>query len=143
MHPNEARVRALLDKIHTGDVSDMDPADHFTADAWYQPLVPAVPPIKGRDAIVGEIARQLSVYKDLHAEIHVAIADDRHVFTERTDHVVFPGKNGGARVSVPIMAVYDFTTDGLISAWREIFDSRAAEQQIGVAPEEMAKIMGQ
>jgi limonene-1,2-epoxide hydrolase len=140
MHANEARVRALLDRIHAGDVSGIDPADHFTPDATYEPLVPVVPAINGRDAIVAEIARQLAVYSDLHAEIHVVVADDRHVFTERTDHASFPN---GKRVSVPLMAIFELTPDGLISAWREIFDSRSAEQQIGVDPVEMAKIMGQ
>jgi len=141
MHPNETRVRAVLDIVHSGNVISKGLEDYFTPDAYYQPLVPAVDPIHGADAIVGEIARQLTVYKDLHAEIHVIMANDTHVFTERTDHVTFADL--GTRVSVPLMAVFDFAPDGLITAWREIFDTRAAEAQIGVSQDDMAKIMGQ
>ncbi len=141
MHPNETRVRAVLDIVHSGDVIGKGLEDYFTPEGYYQPLVPAVAPINGPAAIVGEIARQLTVYKDLHAEIHVIMASDTHVFTERTDHVTFADL--GTHVSVPLMAVFDFAPDGLITAWREIFDTRAAEAQIGVSQDDMAKIMGQ
>jgi len=141
MHPNERRVREILNIVHSGRVSGKGLEDYFTPDAYYQPLVPAVAPIVGPGEIVAEIARQLTVYKDLHAEIHIIMADDAHVFTERTDHATFADL-GNKRVSVPVMAVFDFT-DGLITAWREIFDTRAAEAQIGVDQKEMSKIMGQ
>ena len=142
MHSNERRVREVLDIVHSGNVLGKGLEEHFTPEAYYQPLVPAVDPIRGPDHIVGEIARQLTVYKDLHAEIHVLMVNDMHVFTERTDHVTFT-TFGNKRVSVPVMAVFDFATGGLICAWREIFDTRAAEAQIGVNEEDMAKIMGQ
>jgi limonene-1,2-epoxide hydrolase len=141
MHKNEQTVRALLDAVHSGDVSGLDKDRYFQPDAYYQPLVPAVPPIRTSVAIVAEIQRQLGLYRDLHAEIHVIMADDRHVFTERTDHVTF--RDSGRRVSVPLMAVFDFAADGRISAWREIFDTKAAERQIGVSAEAMDAIMGQ
>lgn len=141
MHLNELRVREVLDIIHSGEVTGKGLEENFTSDAYYQPLVPAVAPIVGPSQIVAEIARQLAVYKDLHAEIHVIISDDAHVFTERTDHATFADL-GNKRVSVPVMAVFDFDGDR-IAAWREIFDTRAAEAQIGVDEKEMAKIMGQ
>lgn len=142
MHDNERRVREVLDIVHSGAVTEKGLEAYFTLDAYYQPLVPAVAPIVGADRIVAEIARQLTVYRDLHAEIHVVIADDAHVFTERTDHATF-AQFDSKRVSVPVMAVFDFAGNGQITAWREIFDSRAAEAQIGASEVDMAKIMGQ
>jgi limonene-1,2-epoxide hydrolase len=141
MHKNEKTVRDLLDEIHSGDVSMMDKDRYLHPDAYYQPLVPAVPRILTSTAIVAEIQRQLSVYKDLHAEIHLLMVSDTAVFTERTDHVTYPEL--GRRVSVPIMAVFEFGPDGRIIAWREIFDAKAAEAQIGVTSAEMDAIMGQ
>jgi limonene-1,2-epoxide hydrolase len=68
----------------------LDKDRYLHPDAYYQPLVPAVPRIIGSIAIVAEIQRQLSVYKDPHAEIHLLMASDTAVFTERTDHVSYP-----------------------------------------------------
>ncbi len=141
MHPNETLVRALLAEVHGGDLSAIDTDAYLDRDAVYQPLVPDGPTLRGSAAVVVEIVRQLSIYRDLHAEVHVALADDRHVFTERTDHVTF--RDSGVRVSVPVMAVFDFTPAGRIIAWREVFDTRAAERQIGIDAAQMDAIMGQ
>ncbi|MFA7553901.1 MAG: nuclear transport factor 2 family protein [Spongiibacteraceae bacterium] len=140
MHKNEKIVRALLDEVHKGDVSAVAPEDYFTDEAYYQPLVPAVHPIQGSQEILAEISRQLVIYTDLQAEIHVLIATDDYVFTERTDHARILAND--KKVSIPLMAIYEFSADGKIKAWREIFDTGYAACQIDVDMDDMAQITG-
>src|SRR5690554_2860515 len=140
MHKNERTVRSLLEEVHKGDVSHVKSTDYFTLNAYYQPLVPAVDLIIGGDAILAEISRQLEVYSDLNAEIHVAMANDLYVFTERTDHATIIAN--GNKVKIPLMAIYEFSENGRIKAWREIFDTGYAARQIEVDMEAMDKIMG-
>lgn len=103
---------------------------YFAPDGYYQPLVPTLTAHRGREAIVGVLRTQYETYYDCRCEIHTVAANGRSVFTERSDHVILHA--GDRRVSSRVCAVFEVGEDGLITAWREYWDSADVSQQMGI-----------
>jgi limonene-1,2-epoxide hydrolase len=138
----EAPVREILSLFDTGDFRpNLDRvAAVFAPHATYQMSVPGRAALVGRDQIVGELARQAGDYKDCYCEILTVVSDDRHVVTERIDHVTM--LHDGLRVSNPLLAIFEVTDDGLIVSWREYWDALSLSHRMGVDPVRMQELMG-
>jgi limonene-1,2-epoxide hydrolase len=117
-----------------GDGNQRDPdvetiVSMFTDDAEWQLWIPGGPTLRGRDAIRVDIQRQLSFATYMRCNpVHVA-SNDRQVFTERVDRFV----SNGVDVDHHLVAVFDVTEDGKISAWREYFDPGDVNRQLKAA----------
>jgi limonene-1,2-epoxide hydrolase len=112
--------------LHLLDANDFRPnlnrvSALFAPDATYQINVPAREKLVGRDAIVSELERQAGDYTDCGYEVLTVVSDDRHVITERVDHVTM--LHDGTRVSNPLLAIFEVNGDGLIQSWREYWDA--------------------
>ena len=90
--------------------------DFFTDESvvHFVPMKPAV----GKEEIRKTIEDVLkgmtwAEYKVLHSA-----SNDNIVFNERVDSF----EAGGKRVSIPVMGVFEITSDGKIKAWRDYFD---------------------
>lgn len=91
--------------------------------------------IKGSDAICAGIERQFGMYRDCIREVHAIGSGGNHVFTERTDHVAL--HHDDRTVSARISAVFEIDGNGLISSWREYWDSEEVVHQMGVTRAEL------
>lgn len=129
-----ARVLDFLARFH--DEPDFDAlGDFFAEDGSYQPIVPDLEPLVGRDAIIGSLKWQYQTYYDCRCEIHASAASGRFVFTERSDHVILHA--GDRRVSSRVCAVFECDESGQILRWREYWDTGNVARQMGIAPEEV------
>jgi limonene-1,2-epoxide hydrolase len=131
--------------LHLLDANDFRPNLNrvialFAPDATYQINVPAREKLVGRDAIVSELERQAGDYKDCQCEVLTVVSDDRHVITERVDHVTM--LHDGTRVSNPLLAIFEINGDGLIQNWREYWDALSLSIRMGVDPTHMQQLMG-
>ena len=54
-------------------------------------------------------------------------AQGNKVLTERTDHIV--GPDGKPAISFPVMGIFEVTSEGKISAWRDYFDTKGFADQ--------------
>ncbi|WP_261554783.1 nuclear transport factor 2 family protein [Frankia tisae] len=138
----EAPVRELLRLFDEGDfIGNMDRLlAQFTEDATYQMSVPGREALRGRELIATELARQAGDYSDCVCEILTVVSDDRHVVTERIDHVTM--LHDGTRVSNPLLAIFEVNDDGRIVAWREYWDALSLSHRMGVDPGTMLGLMG-
>lgn len=133
---NEATVLAYLKTFHEGSPPDFAALKRYLApDAVYWSLVPSAPQIKGADAICAGIERQFAMYHDCTCEVHAIGSGGNYVFTERTDHVVL--HHDSRTVSARLCAVFEINGEGLISSWREYWDSEEVVCQMGVTRAEM------
>ncbi|WP_257539177.1 nuclear transport factor 2 family protein [Sphingobium sp. CFD-1] len=133
---NEATVLAFLKTFHEGNPPDFAALKRYLApDAVYWSLVPSAVQIKGADAICAGIERQFGMYRDCTCQVHAIGSGGNHVFTERTDHVVL--HHDSRTVSARLSAVFEIDGDGLISSWREYWDSEEVVRQMGVTRAEM------
>lgn len=133
---NEATVLAYLRTFHEGNPPDLQALKRYLApDAVYWSLVPSAVQIKGADAICAGIERQFGMYRDCTCEVHAVGSGGNFVFTERTDHVVL--HHDGRTVSARLSAVFEIDDNGLISSWREYWDSEEVVRQMGVTRAEM------
>lgn len=138
---NDAAVRRFLAKLHDETHPDLDDAlSGFAPDATYQSLVPARSIIEGRPAIKAELERQFGRYSNCVCEILAAASSDRHVFTERRDHVTMA--EPARRIFSSVNAVFDFDDDGRIVAWREYWDTGDIAAQLGLRADQMAALHG-
>jgi limonene-1,2-epoxide hydrolase len=133
----EAVVREFCDLWgQGGEVPAIDKiVAMFAEDGVWQLWVPGGPTIKGRDAIKAEIERQITFSTFMECGLLDIASNDRVVYTERLDHFTM----GGKRISHALTAVYELDDDGLITAWREYFDTADLAQQLGIAPEDLAQ----
>lgn len=129
-----ARVLEFLDRFH--DKPDFKAlADYFTEAATYQPIVPDMEPLAGRDAIIAALKWQYQTYYDCRCEIHASGANGRFVFTERSDHVILHA--GDRKVSSRVCAVFECDDAGQIISWREYWDTGNVARQMGISPEQV------
>ena len=128
----EAVVREFLaawgDEQHRPDVDKI--VSMFAPDGQWTLYVPNGPVIRGRDALRAEIERQLGYVSWTHCGLVNIVSDDRRVVTERADRFC---KNGHV-VSHALMAIYELDADGLITDWREYFDTWDLARQSGSDP---------
>lgn len=122
------QVLAFLKEFH--DAPDFDRLGaFFVSDTTYQPLVPTTAVFSGRKAIIAALRKQYLTYYDCTCEIHACVGDNRHVFTERTDHVAL--YKDDRQVASRVCAVFDCDDDdGQIVAWREYWDTLHIARQM-------------
>lgn len=108
----------------------------FSEDGHWQLYVPGGPVIHGRAALRAEIERQMSYVQRPQCSITRILSTDRVVVTERLDHFT---KNG-RRARHALMAIFELDEAGLISAWREYFDTRDLAEQTASDPSRLSGI---
>ncbi|MGW7730176.1 limonene-1,2-epoxide hydrolase family protein [Streptomyces canus] len=90
----------------------------FTADAVYHNV--GMPPAVGVDAIVENLAQQMTAFPDSYEYRMVNLAGDGDVvLTERVDMIRTPD---GIKHGVPVMGTF-VITGGKISRWTDYFDT--------------------
>lgn len=102
-------------------------------DAYYQIVVPTIPPVHGREHILAEhnLMRQ-KVSDQRHEMLNIA-SRGNVVFTERVDYSCRNDK----WTAVPLVAVFELRDDGKIIAWREYLDLANTSHQHGMTAEEL------
>lgn len=135
----EQTVLNILTLLHAKQPDFDTFANAFAENAYYQVHVPSIKPIKGRDRLVAELARQLEDYEDCRCEIICSAGNNHRVFTERRDHVTM--KKSGQRIFSSVCAVFEFNVEQKISAWREYWDIRDIQYQLGMTEEQMLALL--
>ena len=77
--------------------------------------------VRGRDGLRRICQESLESMSDFGIDLVAVSSVGRRVFTERVDRFVLRGRP----VAVPVLGVFELSEDGLITAWRDYFDSRA------------------
>ncbi|MEV0218525.1 limonene-1,2-epoxide hydrolase family protein [Streptomyces sp. NPDC050704] len=115
--PNpDAIVRAFIEEWNVPAPDPDQLSKHFAEDAVYHNI--PLEPIVGRTAIRDAFADWLPNFDSTVWEIHHQAASGNVVLNERTDTY-----HSGERVTpARVMGVFE-VTDGLITAWRDYFDS--------------------
>lgn len=128
----ESIVREFLAAWGDGKrVPDVDKiASMFAPNGHWALYIPGGPVITGRDAIRTEIHRQLGYVSFPSCNIVNILSSDTLVATERVDHFIRNGKT----VDHALMAMFELDADGLITAWREYFDTYDLSRQTGADP---------
>ncbi len=75
-------------------------------------------PVVGREAIVADLARMMSLGGHVDADIRHLLSDGAVVMTERVDYVRVDAKTAALRIA----GVFE-VHDGVITGWRDYFDS--------------------
>jgi len=98
--------------------------DFFTDDAVYHniPMKPAA----GKDTIRKTIEGLMKGTTWLEFKILHSASNGNVVFNERVDSF----EAGGKRVSLPVMGVFETTSNGKIKAWRDYFDLKMFTDQM-------------
>ena len=132
----EAIVRDFLsawgDGVRAPDVEKI--ASMFAPDGHWELYVPGGPVIRGRAAIRDEIHRQLGYVSFPQCGIVHMLSTDRMVATERVDHFIRDGK----KVRHALMAMFELDDAGLVTAWREYFDTYDLSRQTGADPSRLS-----
>lgn len=134
------REQLVLDFVHAayGQQMDIDAMAALMADdfAW-QLHVPLSPVIVGREAARAELEKhsELSTGMIEGSEIRTVVSDGDTVVVERVD-VNAMGGVGGVPVSFNVTAIFE-VRDGLITHWREYWDTTHVAQQLGIDPAHM------
>lgn len=127
----------VLDFVHAayGERMDVDAMTALMAEdfAW-QLHVPLSPVIVGRDAARAELEKhsELSTGMIEGSHIRTIVSDGDTVVVERVD----VNAMGGIPVSFSVTAIFE-TRDGLITHWREYWDTSHVAQQLGIDPAHM------
>lgn len=102
----------------------------FAPEGHWVLYVPGGPVIRGREALHAEIRRQLTyTQRPQCGTIHM-VSSETMVMTERLDHF----QRNGKTMTHALMAVFELDADGLITAWREYFDTWDLSRQTGADP---------
>ena len=104
-------------------------ADSLAEDAVWQLWMPDGPVLRGRDAIIADIERQLEFATYMKCGLLNMGSTDTTVVTERLDSF----QSGDIRVQHSLCAAFDLDADGKISAWREYFDVADVVRQLKAA----------
>lgn len=127
----------VLDFVHAayGERMDVDAMTALMAEdfAW-QLHVPLSPVIVGRDAARAELEKhsELSTGMIEGSHIRTIVSDGDTVVVERVD----VNAMGGIPVSFSVTAFFE-VRDGLITHWREYWDTAHVAQQLGIDPAHM------
>jgi limonene-1,2-epoxide hydrolase len=105
----------------TGDAATL--SRFFSKDAEYRngPLEP----VHGREAIVADLARMMSLGGEVDADIRHLLSDGAVVMTERVDSL----RLGGKTASLEIAGIFE-VHDGVITGWRDYFDLKEFGAQL-------------
>jgi limonene-1,2-epoxide hydrolase len=114
-------MAAFTEAWPTGDAATL--SRFFSEDAQYcnGPLQP----VHGREAIVAELARMMSLGGEVEADIRHFLSDGAVVMTERVDYVKLGGKTAG----LAIAGVFE-VHGGVITRWRDYYDSNEFGAQL-------------
>ena len=82
-------------------------------------------PVQGREAIVADLARMMSLGGEVGVDVLHLLSDGRVVMTERVDYVRLGGKTAGLRIA----GVFE-VHDGVITGWRDYFDPKEFGKQL-------------
>lgn len=138
--PQEAVVRQCLALFHSTGQPDLARiAPLFAEDATYHALVPRGPVHRGRAAILAELGLQFSRYDECNCEILAMASTQRHVFTERRDHVSM--HKAARRIYSSVNAVFELDEQLRIVAWREYWDAGDIARQLGITVEQLDQHM--
>ena len=91
------------------------------AEYWNGPLEP----VRGRDAIVGNLASMMAIGGRVDADLIHMVAEGPIVMIERVDYV----KLGGKTACLRIAGVFE-VHNGVITGWRDYFDSTEFGSQL-------------
>lgn len=122
-----------------GAYRDSWPADLAAAleplaeEAYYQIVVPTIPPVVGRDRILAEHRLMTEKVEDQRHDMKAWGSHGNTVFTERVDWSLRNGKWS----AVPLVAVFDLDDDGRITAWREYLDLVNISKSHGMTPDQL------
>ena len=106
-------MAAFMTAWPTGDAATL--SRFFSEEAEY--CNGSLDPIHGREAIVADLARMMSLGGEVDADIRHLLSDGAVVMTERVDYVRLGGKTAGLRIA----GVFE-VHDGVITGWRDYFD---------------------
>ena len=137
--PQQTIILEILELLHSKQPDFVKFAEAFDENAQYQVHVPATEPLVGRDKVVAELARQFNDYEDCDCEIIACAGSGPYVFTERRDHVTM--KKNGQRIFSSVCAVFEFNEQQKITAWREYWDIRDIQYQLGMTEEQMLELL--
>jgi limonene-1,2-epoxide hydrolase len=125
----EKFISAFLDAWGDGETESPDVnaiADGLAEDVVWHLWMPGGPVLRGRDAVVRDIDRQLKFATHMKCGVLNMSSTDRTVITERLDSF----RSGDVTVKHSLCAVFDLDESGKISAWREYFDVADVDRQI-------------
>jgi limonene-1,2-epoxide hydrolase len=74
-------------------------------------------PVRGRDAIVDNLASMMAIGGGVHADIIHTVTEGPVVMIERVDYVTRSGRTAGLQIA----GVFE-VHDGVITGWRDYFD---------------------
>jgi limonene-1,2-epoxide hydrolase len=127
----------VLDFVHAAYGQRMN-VDAMTAlmaeDFAWQLHVPLSPVIVGREAARAELEKhtELSTGMIEGSEIRTVVSDGDIVVVERVD----VNAMGGVPVSFNVTAIFE-VRDGLLTHWREYWDTTHVARQLGIDPAHM------
>lgn len=104
-------------------------------DAYYQIVVPTIPPVRGRDRILAEHRLMQEKVLDQKHEMKNLGSSGNVVFTERVDFSLRNGK----WTAIPLVAVFELDEQGRIAAWREYLDLANAAREHGMSAEDLIR----
>jgi limonene-1,2-epoxide hydrolase len=104
-------------------------------DAYYQIVVPTIPPVRGRAEILAELQLMKVRVLDQRHEMKAWGSNGNTVFTERVDYSLRNNK----WTPIPLVAVFDLNDAGEIIAWREYLDLVNTARSHGMPVEELLR----
>jgi limonene-1,2-epoxide hydrolase len=107
----------------------------LSEDAYYQIVVPTIPPVRGRARILAEHQLMKEKVLDQKHEMKSWGSRGNTVFTERVDQSLRNGKWS----AIPLVAVFDLNDDGEIIAWREYLDLVNIARSHGMQVEDLMR----
>ena len=96
----------------------------FTEDAVYHNI--PMEPVRGHAAIESTLAGFMAPGGEASFDITALAVDGNKVLTERVDILSI----GGKRIEIGVMGVFEITSGGKISAWRDYFDLQQVTSQL-------------
>ena len=114
-------IAAFIAAWPTGDAATL--SRFFSKDAEYcnGPLEP----VHGREAIVADLARMMSLDGEVDVEIRHMLSQGAVVMTERVDYVTLGRKTAALRIA----GVFE-VHNGVITGWRDYFDPHEFGSQL-------------
>jgi len=116
----EQHVLDLMDCWRTHDLDGL--MSRIAEDAVYTPDLLSKP-LRGREAIRKEWAGYMERMPYYELEVRNIMSSDRLVFLERVERFRFPEDKPMVLNIVSLVGVYEFNSEGLISAWRDYYDT--------------------
>jgi limonene-1,2-epoxide hydrolase len=111
---DDARIERILDL--------MSPDAQYQVYAWERPLT-------GRDEIRDELRRQAPWFRNFSCDLKAVASTDQTVLIERVDSQTVGKEQRLLRLHTA--GVFTVDAEGKITAWRDYYDSKEIEAQLG------------